>query len=131
MLIKVNPQAEASANFETVKAGTYRMRVKAIKDRNPEKNDLEVQLEHTLTASELLGVSGAPLKGVPGTVFDYVMLAEDKQWKLRALTEAAGLPWGDFDPTIDLQGRELDVTLKVEMYEGEPRNKVGRYVVPK
>ncbi len=131
MLIKVNPAAEVSAGFEAVKATTYRMRIKEVTDRNPDKNDLEVKLEHTTPASELVGVAGLPLKGQAGQVFDYIMLAEDKQWKLRAITEAAGLPWGDYDPVIDLPGREVDVALKVEMYEGEARNKVGRYVVPK
>ena len=131
MLIRVNPAAEVSTGFEAVKTGNYRMRIKQVTDRNPEKNDLEVVLEHTLTAAELAGTAGLPLKGQPSGVYDYIMLAEDKQWKLRAITEAAGLPWGDYDPVIDLPGREVDVVLKTEPYEGELRNKVGRYVVPK
>ena len=131
MLIHVNQAAEVSAGFEAVKAATYRMRVKQVTDRNPEKNDLEVILEHTLTAGELVGTAGLPLKGQPGNVYDYIMLAPDKQWKLRGITEAAGLPWGDYDPCIDLPGREVEVILKSEPYEGELRNKVGRYIVPK
>jgi len=131
VLIKVNVNAEVSAGFEAVKTGNYRMRVKQVTDRNPEKNDLEVVLEHTLTPTELAGTAGQPLKGQPSGVYDYITLADDKQWKLRAITEAAGLPWGDYDPVIDLPGREVEVTLKTKPYEGELRNKVGRYIVPK
>ena len=130
-LIKANPEAEVRAGFEAVKAGTYPMRVKEVKDRNPEKNDLEVQLEHITPPEQLVGTAGEPLKGQPSGVFDYIMLADDKQWKLRQITEAAGLPWVDYDPVVELQGRELEVVLKTEDYQGELRNKVGRYVVPK
>lgn len=130
-LLKVNKDAEVKAGFETVKAGTYRMRIKEVTDRNPEKNDLRIVLEHTAPASELCGLSGEPLKGQAGSLFDYIMLDNDKQWKLRMLTEACGLPWGDFDPVEDLVGRELDVVVKTELYEGEQRNKVARYVQPK
>lgn len=126
-----NPQAEVSAGFEAVKAGTYRMRVKECKDRSSEgKQDYEVKLEHTLPKEELVGVEGSPLKGMPSTVYDYLMTAPDKQWKLRSITEAAGLPWQDYDPVTELIGRELDVVVKVEPYNGENRNKVARYVVP-
>lgn len=131
MLVRVNPEAEISAGFEPVKPGTYRMRIKEVTDRNPEKNDLRIVLEFVSPASELLGLSGEPLKGLPGSLYDYIMLDSDKQWKLRTLTEAAGLPWEDYDPTTELVGRELDVVIKTELYEGETRNKVSRYVVHK
>jgi len=130
-LINVNPEAEVKTGFETVKAGTYPMRIKEIKDRNPEKNDLEVQWEHVTPVGELTGISGEPLKGQPSGVYDYIMLSPDKQWKLRMLTEAASLPWTDYDPVVDLQGVEVEVVLKLEAYEGEQRNKVARYVIPK
>jgi len=130
-LLNVNPAAEVSASFESVKAGVYRVRVKEVVDRNPEKNDLKVSFEHLTPTSELVNPAGEALKGIPGALIDYVMLADDKQWKLRSLTEACGLAWQNYDPIVELPGCELDVTVKIEMYEGEPRNKVGRYVVPK
>ena len=129
--INVNPEAEVSTGFEAVKAGTYRMRIKEVIDRNPEKNDLRIVLEHTTPAVELYGISGEPLKGQPSSVFDYIMLDPAKQWKLRALTEAVGLPWEDYDPIVELTGREVDVILKLEEYNGEQNNKVNRYIVPK
>ncbi len=131
-LINPNPNAEVSTGFTPVKAGTYRMRIKEVTDRNPEKNDLRVVLEHVAPAAELSGIDGEALKGQPGSCFDYIMLDYEKQWKLRQITEAAGLPWGpEYDPVVELQGRELDVIIKLEEYNGEQRNKVTRYVVPK
>ena len=129
-LIHANPNAEVKT-FETVRPGTYRMRIKTVEDRNPGKNDLKITLEYVTPAAELVGLDGATLAGLPGSLFDYIMLAEDKQWKFRQLTEAAGLPWGDYDPLVELVGRELDVAVKTEAYEGELRNKVARYVVAK
>jgi len=129
--LTVNPDAEVSTGFEAVKPGTYRMKIDSVKDRNPEKNDLEVKLVHITPASELVNIAGEPLKGIPSSIFDYVQLVFEKQWKLRSLVEACGLPWGDLDPEVDLQGREVDVVIKLEEYQGEQRNKLGRYIVPK
>jgi hypothetical protein len=128
-IINVNPSAEVKSGFAPVKPGTYRMRIKEVTDRNPEKNDLKVVMEFVQSASELYGIDNEPLKGSAGSLFDYVQLDMDKQWKLRMITEAAGLPWADYDAVIELQGKELDVVVKTELYEGEQRNKVARYVV--
>ncbi len=131
MIISVNPEAEVSANFAAVKAGTYAVRIKSVEDRNPEKNDLKVQYEHVTPVSELCGLDGGQLKGVPSGLTDYIMLADDKQWKLRTLTEACGLPWENYDPTTELNGKEVEVVVKLEEYQGEQRNKIARYVIPK
>jgi hypothetical protein len=130
-LINVNPAAEVKTGFEAVKPGTYRMRIKEVIDRNPEKNDLKVVLEFTSPVAELYGVDNQPLKGSAGSLFDYIMLDMEKQWKLRQFTEAVGLPWAAYDPIAELPGRELDVVVKTEVYEGETRNKVSRYVIAK
>ena len=126
-LIKANPAAEVSVAFDVVKPGTYPCRIVEVTDRNPEKNDLKVTLEY-IEPSTLVNVAGEPAKNA-GKLFDYVQLAEDKQWKLRTLTEACGLPWADFDPVVDLVGREVKVTIKLDTYEGTQSNKVARYVI--
>lgn len=128
-ILRVNPDAEISVGFETIRPGTYRMRIVEVVDRNPEKNDLKITLEH-VNPGDCINLEGQPAKAV-GKLFDYVQLAADKQWKLRTLTEACGLPWSDFDPVADLPQREVDVQVKLEPYEGEQRNKVARYVVKK
>lgn len=129
-LINANPNAEVKS-FVAVKPGPYQMRITEVIDRNPDKNDLQIKVEHVQPASELLGVDNLPLKGMPSSVFDYIMLAADKQWKLRQLTEACGLVWGDYDPVVELPQKEITVVLKTEIYEGEVKNKVARYVVAK
>lgn len=131
MIISVNPAAEVSTSFEAVQAATYPVRITEVKNRNPEKNDLEVTLEHVTPKESLLGLTGEVLKGQPSRLRDYVMLAPEKHWKLRALTEAARLPWQDYDPETELVGLEVDVVVKLEEYNGEQRNKVSRYIVPK
>ena len=128
-VINVNPEAEVKTGFAPVKPGTYQVRIKEVTDRNPEKNDLKLVLEFVQPASELLGIDNVPLKGSAGSLFDYIMLDNDKQWKLRQLTEACGLPWSAYDPLVELPGRELFVIVKNELYEGEVKNKVNRYVV--
>lgn len=132
-MFKVNPGAEAASDFPTFQPGTYRMRVKEVKDRTPEKNDFKITLEYA-DQSQLVKLDGTQFTGnleAAGNLFDYVMQDPEKQWKLRQLTEAAGLPWTDYDPVVDLPGRELDVKIKTEVFEGEQKNKVGRYVLPK
>lgn len=132
-MFKVNPDAEVKSGFPTFKPGTYTMRIKAVVDRSPEKNDFKVTLEFA-DVSQLITLDGQQFNGSvegAGNLFDYVMQDPEKQWKLRQLTEAAGLPWSDFDPTVDLIGREVQVVVKTEAYEGEQKNKVARYVLPK
>ena len=128
-IINVNPSAEVKTGFAPVRPGTYMVRIKSVEDRNPEKNDLKVILEFVDPAAVLFGIDGEPLKGNAGSLFDYVMLDPEKQWKLRQLTEACGLPWQAFDPTVELVGRELYAIVKTEPYEGEIKNKISRYVV--
>ena len=128
-IINVNPEAEVKTGFAAVKPGTYQVRVKTVEDRNPEKNDLKVVYEFVQPASELCGVDGEPLKGNAGSLFDYIMLDNEKQWKLRQLTEACGLPWAAYDPLVELPGREVYVVVKTELFEGETKNKISRYVV--
>lgn len=128
-IINVNPEAEVKTGFAPVKPGTYAVRIKSVEDRNPEKNDLKIVLEFTQPVSELYGIDNEPLKGNAGSLFDYIMLDNEKQWKLRQLTEACGLPWAAYDPLVELPGRELYVIVKTEAYEGEIKNKISRYVV--
>jgi len=131
-LLNVNPDAELRPEFEVVKAGTYAMRIKGVEETTSQKGAqmLKLNLEFIDPAGTLTNLAGDPCKAV-GQLFDYVMLAADMQWKLRQLTEAAGLPWTDYDPIIDLPGKEVQVAVKLEAYEGEQRNKIARYVIPK
>lgn len=134
-VVRVNPTAEAGTEFPVMKPGTYRMRIKAVEDRNNSetpKNDLKVTLEY-VDGSQLIQLNGTPFNGkleAAGSLFDYIGLADDKQWKLRQIAEAAGLGWTDQDFAETLLGCELDVKVKIEEYQGEQKNKVGRYMKP-
>jgi len=129
-IISVNPSAEVKTGFAPVKPGTYQVRIKSVEDRNPEKNDIKIVYEFVQPASELIGIDNEPLKGNAGSLFDYIMLDNEKQWKLRQLTEACGLPWAAYDPLVELPGREVYVVVKIEEYNSEMKNKITRYVVP-
>jgi hypothetical protein len=128
-MLNVNPEAEVKTGFAAVKPGTYELRIKEVTDRNPEKNDLKVVLEFCAPTSELSGIDNQPLKGNAGSLFDYVMLENDKQWKLRQLAEACGMPWEAFDPVVEFPGKTMFAIVKTELYEGEMKNKISRYVV--
>ena len=131
-MFKVNPAAEASVGFPTFKAGVYAVRITKVEDRNPQKNDLKVTFAYT-NPTQLIQIDEQPFTGsldAAGSLFDYVMLAEDKQWKLRSLVEACGLVWADLDPQ-DLVGKELDVKVGLEEYQGDQKNKLNRYVIKK
>jgi hypothetical protein len=136
-VLNVNPAAEAGSEFPVFQPGTYHMRVKEVTDRsidpsNP-KQDFKVVLEY-VDPSALILVNGQPYEGkadAAGSLFDYIMQAPDKQWKLRQISDAAGLQWVDQDFTQTLVGQELDVKVKIEEYQGEQKNKVSRYLAVK
>lgn len=132
-ILHVNPAAEAKSDFPTFQPGMYRMRIKEVQDRSPEKQDYKITLEFA-DVTQLVKLDGAPYTGSAegaGNLFDYVMQDAEKQWKLRQLTEAAGLPWSDYDPTVELVGKEVEVKVGTEEYQGELKNKIKRYVLPK
>lgn len=129
---KANPNAEVSAGFEAVRPGTYRMRIKSVEDRvSIGKTDYKVSLEHVASKDELVNKDGEALKGLPQNVFTYLPYDAERQGMLKAATLACGIAWGDYDPTVDLIGKECDVVLKIEPYNGVDGNKVARFVVPK
>ena len=129
-LINVNMDAELKPQFETVQAGSYNMRIKEAEDYTSQKGTemIKLTLEFVEPPMNLTNLEGQPCKAV-GNIFDYIMLDADKQWKLRQLTEAVGLPWGNYDPIAELPQKEVKVQLKLEAYEGNQTNKVGRYII--
>ena len=129
-LINANPDAELKPQFETVQAGAYAMRIKTAEDYTSQKGTemIKISLEFVDPPMNLTNLEGQPCKAV-GNIFDYIMTEADKQWKLRQLTEAVGLPWGSYDAVVELPGKEVKVQVKLEAYEGDQKNKVGRYIV--
>lgn len=131
MRINVNPNVEASASFDVVKPGVYRMRVQRVDNFTAQSGSecLKVWWEY-VDPSNVEKLSGG-FANNPGTLIDsgLVISPADKQGKLRGLVEALGKNWSDFD-TDELIGLECDVKVKVEEYNGEQRNSVARYLAP-
>ena len=129
--ISVNPEAEVS-QFNPVKAGVYKMRVTGSEQKKSQAgNDyIEWQMKFVSSADELKGIDNQPLKGQPSNVRLRTMLSPELQWKLRALVESALGEWRDFDED-ELYGKEVEVKIEEEEYEGTIRNTAGRVLVPK
>lgn len=127
-VITVNPNAEVS-NFQAVQPGVYPLRIADVEDRRPEKTDLHITIEHVRPDADLIGRDGNPLTGKASRMHTYPSLLLDKQGMLRAVVEAVGLEWSDFD-TDDLKGREFMANVTEEEYKGNWNNKIGRFVQP-
>lgn len=124
MRIAVNPEAQVS-NFEPVEAGVYRMKFTKVEQKTKEGGQhpyLEWILEHV--GQDVKGILG----GNAGRVYDVTTLKPDAQFALRALVEAVGLSWQDFD-TEEVIGREVDAVLSLGVSpNGKKRNEVEKYV---
>ena len=91
---------------------------------------IEWTLKFVEPADSLTGVDGQPLKGQPSNIRLRTMLSPELQWKLRGLVEAALGEWRDFDES-ELYGKEVEVRINEEDYEGQIRNNAGRVIIPK
>lgn len=129
--VTVNPNAEVS-QFNPVKAGTYRLKITGSEQKQSQAgNDyIEWTLKFVDPADSLTGVDGQPLKGQPSNIRLRTMLSPELQWKLRGLVEAALGSWRDFDED-ELYGKEVEVSIKEEPFEGVIRNTAGRVIIPR
>ena len=127
---EVDPSAEAQTGFEDVKPGTYPMRIveatEGVGQSSGEPN-IKWRLEHVTSKDQLVNQGGKPLTGTPGGLFYYTNLTVGKQGMLRALVEAALGEWRSAE-SDELLGKEVQVVVKNENYNGELRNKVARIV---
>lgn len=137
MLIKVNPAAEVKTSFPVFQPGTYRMRIKDVKDRaDVGKTDYKIQFEY-VDSSQLVLEDGTPYNGSlegAGNLFSYFPYDSERQGMLRGLVQAAGLQWADQDFTQTLLGCEVDA--KVGLKKTTPEypdkaNEVKRFLQPK
>ena len=70
-------------------------------------------------------VNPAPLTAY--VIIDPVLWGGRKISFLQPFLEAAGLPWGDFDPE-DLFSRVVTADVEIETYNGRRQNKIIRHV---
>ena len=127
-----NPEAEASASFDTVKPGTYAMRIKDVTEFVAKSGNTcwRVQSEY-IDPSNLEKLDGG-MAANPGTLLDsgFVVSDPSKQGKLRSLWEACALDWADAGDSDLLVGAELDIKVGLEEYQGETKNVAKRYLAP-
>lgn len=122
MKIHVNPNTEA-AGFGYAEAGRYRLRIVKVEEKTGQAAPyLNWELE--FVDPNIQTTTG---KGKVGHIFAITTLKEDAQFRLRQLTDALGLEWGDLD-TDTLVGKELDAQVGVEEYEGNFKNVVKKYI---
>lgn len=134
--LNVNPNAEASVAFDTIKPGIYRMRVKEVLTVDQNGNAFvsasgntcwRVRFEFA-DPGQVLNLSEAVAQN-PGTLMDAGLVIDpaEKQGKLRGLVEALGMIWQDLD-SDDMIGRECDVKVGLGEYKGEKRNEIKGYL---
>lgn len=137
-IVDVNPEAEASANFDIAAPGVYRMRIEgspnmpAVTIQNSKTTPGNVCLRIRAVFVEPTAVNredGTPAK-LLGSIIDNSLLISprDKQGKLRSMVEATGLPWLNFDEN-DLVGREFLAKVEIELYKGDKKNVIKRYLL--
>lgn len=122
MKITVDPTTEASG-FGYVEAGKYSLRIISVEQKEgPAAPYLKWEME--LVDPNIATVTGT---GKPGHIFENTTLKLGAQFKLRQLTDALGLEWGDLD-TDAMIGSEFDAQLGISEYQGVFSNEVKKYI---
>lgn len=130
MRVQVNPDTQPSGEFGYAPAGTYTLRVKEVTQQQKEGSPFPY-LKWTFEFADpnveaANNESGKPPKKV-GNVFENTTLKPEAQFRLRDLCDALGVKWGDFD-TDEVIGMECQARVKVDEYNGEFSNKVGKFI---
>lgn len=122
MKITVDPNTDASG-FGYVEAGKYTLRVVKVEEKEgPAGPYLNWSFE--LTDPNVKTADG---KGKPGNIFEITTLKVGAQFRLRQLTDALGVEWGDFD-TDNVIGSEFDAQVDIREYQGTLSNCIKKYI---
>lgn len=132
--LTANPNAEVNSGFDVVKPCVTRLRVKSVEEvaSKSSSNTLWKFTWEFVDPTSLDKLDGSGQAKNPGTLIDnsLVINPAEKQGKLRGLVEALGRTWEDLD-SDSLVGLELDAKIGTEEYNGEPKNKIVRYLKQK
>ena len=126
MKIKVNPDTQASTGFGYALEGEYTLRVVACAQAQGKQYPY---LKWTFEFADP-NVKATENGKKVGQIFENTTLKEDSQWGIRAVTDALGIEWKDFD-TDEVKGLEFQAKVGVEEYQGQFNNKVKKYVPAK
>lgn len=116
---KVNiPRSEIEA--PPLAAGTYPARIDKVKQRSSQAGNDVMNIVWTIMGTD-------PPAGAK--VLDSITLIASAFWKLDALFKGVGyVPGEDGFMTEDLVGKECQIVVVEEEYEGRPRAKVNGYI---
>lgn len=130
MRISVNPEAQPLGDFGYAAPGRYTMRVVSCERKQKAGGDwpyLEWMFEFADPNVQCAdNQPGAPKKKA-GSVFEVTTLKPDAQGFLRAVCDALGLTWGDFD-TEEVRGIEFQAEVKTSEYNGKLKNEVAKFI---
>ena len=132
MKITVDPNTDAGG-FGYADAGEYRMRVAKVEHKEAKSADkfpgLSWQFEFAdpnIPSAEK-NKDGTDKK--VGNVFEFTTLksGDNAQFRLRQLSDALGLVWGEIDDETVI-GMEFDAMIKIDSYNDEFNNKVAKFI---
>ena len=126
-----NTNVEASVAFDVVKPGTYRMRIDSVDEFTAQSGNTCWRIRFVyVDPTSLEKLDGTGLANNPGSLLDsgFVVIPTEKQGKLRGLVEAVGLTWAEMTDSDVLLGKEVDVKVGTEEYNGETVNRTKRYL---
>lgn len=132
-----NPNADSDNGFDVAAPGIYRLRVEgsanfpAVQDFISKKSGnrcLKVRFVF-VDPSIVINQQGAQAKNL-GSIIEQSCVLEpaEKQGKTKSLAEAAGIPWMTFTDITMLSGCEVTAKVGVDVYNGESKNVVERYL---
>jgi hypothetical protein len=131
-----NPNAEAQVAFDTIAAGTYRVRVKSVDEFVAQSGNTCWRFRFDFVdPSSLTTVQGQPAQN-PGSLIDsrFVVNPADgdtakAQGQLRGFVEKAlGLEWASLTDSDTLIGQECLAVIAVGEWKGSPTNEIKRYL---
>ena len=128
---------EEPKDFSAVKAGTYRLRVEEIRQEKDNQDRQVINVRHSI-----VGTAETVDGGTPGGIFNTLYLHKQEALGfLRRFVEAHGSTWEAFKANRDVNqfiGAETDAIVTLETKNGKtgedlasPRNRIGKYIVPK
>ncbi len=106
------------AKGQLVTAGRHPTRIDKVEDREAQE-----------TGNEYLNIEFTIIEGADEgrKVWGIFMAEAQHLWKMRQLCDAIGIELSgrdDFDPYEELQGQEVGVVVKHDVYQGQERNRV-------
>lgn len=124
MRVTVDPSAQPSQEFGYAPASEYELRIKGVESAQKEGSPFSyLAWEFEFADPNVQAVEQG--KKVGG-IFENTSLNPKAQFRLRDLSDALGMTWGDFDTDATI-GMTFRAKVGIETYNGRMKNVVDRY----